>query len=480
MNRLRWPRAAGGGMTPAMSTPSLAYPMPRGHLAPALVLTAGASLTQLDVTAMAVALPGIAADLRLDPAATAWIMNAYSLAFASLLLGAGALADRFGRRRALLAGIVLFAVAALSGGLAWDAPSLLAARAVQGAGAALLIAGGLASLSLAYPAGAGRARAFAVMGVASGAAMALGPAVGGYLAAGAGWRWIFWMNLPVCALAGMLARRVIAESRDAEGRALDLPGLALLSLAFVLPVHGMLQAGAGAWRWAGIAAGAVLAVLFVLQQRRRPRPMLDPVLFARREPVGAGLLLLILSVGYWAVLIYLPPFLQAAFGFGSEATGMAMLLATLPMLALPPLGARLVERFGIGVAAALGLGLVAIATAALAAAAADLSPSLPAVLAAATAAGAGAGLINTQVSAALIAMAPAGQAGMASAVSTTLRQAGFAFGIALLGLATQTGAAGGAAYARPFLVAAAAAVSGAAVALWLLRPRRTAAGPRDD
>lgn len=456
--------------------PALLASRPAGRppslgLAPALAIGAVLSMTQLDVTALAVALPVIDRDLHLGPVASAWVMDAYSLAFASLLLAAGALADRFGRRRALLLGTLLFAAASALAALAWDGPTLWFARAAQGAAAALLLAGGLSVLSLAYPEPAGRARAFGLMGTISGAAMALGPAVGGLLASLLGWQWIFILNLPVCLVAGWAVIRLVRESLADQPRPVDLPGLLMLSLAISLPVHAALGAGASPWQWAEFSAAVVMAVAFACRQRSRAVPLLDPALLARPPQVGTGLVLVFLSVGYWAVLVHLPRFFEAAFGLESRETGFAMLVATLPMVFLPPLGARMVQRWGFGFGVAAGLAVVSAATAGLAMAVWSEVPSLPLVLGLASAAGAGAGLINSQVSAALVAMAPRAQAGMASAVATILRQAGFALGIALLGVAVQAEVAGGPAYARSFLIASAAALAAVAVAVLLLRER---------
>lgn len=439
---------------------------------PARALALVATLTQLDVTATAVALPAIRDDLGFAVAGGAWVMDAYSLAFAGILLISGALADRYGRRWALLSGNAGFALASILCGIAWSGPALWGARALQGAAAAFVITGTLSSLSVMYPQPDERGRAFAIVGVASGAAMALGPTVGGVLATEVGWRWIFLVNLPVCAASAWIIPRLVTASRDPDGRPLDLPGMLLLTLALILPVQALLDAGGSlAWRAAGVGTGAMLATLFILRQRRQPRPILDLTLLAQRGAAGVGCVLLALSVGYWAVLVYLPSFLQASFGLSASRAGIAMLAATLPMLVLPPFGARLARGRGWGQAFALGLGAVAAGTAVIAAAA-TLSGSAgwwPAV-GGMVIAGAGAGAINSQVSGALVAMAPAAQAGLASALATILRQGGFALGIALLG-ATSVAAADLSSYALPFGIAATAALAGALAAGILIQPR---------
>lgn len=437
-------------------------------MAPAAVLSLAVCLTQFDVTAAAVALPAIRDELGFSLAAMAWVMDAYSLAFAGCLFVAGAVADRFGRRRALLAGNAVFALASLVCGLAWDGPALWAGRALQGAAAAFFITGGFAAVSLAYPPAmpALRARAFGIIGVTGGAAMALGPTLGGLIAAEAGWRWIFLLNLPVCLASDFAVRRVLVESRDMQGRPLDLPGVLLLTLAIVLPVQGLLQQDGIIGGWGGVAAGLFCAILLVLQQRRRPQPMLDPALFAHRAPLGIIGILVSLSVGYWAVLVFLPVWLQPAFGLGLAQTGYAMLAVTLPMLALPPAGIWLTARHGWRANFTAGMALLSSGMALLswvAFRAAALEWALEWALAAMALAAAGAGLSNAQVSGALVALAPPARAGMAAALATTLRQAGYAIGIALLGVA-----AGGGGFALSFTVAAAAAAFGALAAFLLL------------
>lgn len=404
-------------------------------MAPAWILSLAVCLTQFDVTAAAVALPVIRAELGFSLGATAWVMDAYSLAFAGALFGAGALADRFGRRRLLLIGNGIFALASLLCGLAWDGPSLWAARALQGIGAACFITGGLAAISLCYPVGQPnhRAQAYGIIGVTGGAAMALGPTLGGLIAAHAGWRWVFLINLPICALSEYAVRRVIGETRDQAGRPLDLIGVVLLTLAIALPVQALLQEGADRLvRWGSLILGLVCAALLVVQQRRRTQPMLDIDSFTRRAPLGIIALLFCLSVGYWAVLVYLPLWLLAAHGLETEQAGLAMLAATLPMLALPPVGVRLTQLYGWRANFTGGMLLLAIGTAGLALTAV-LKADLPWALIAMILAASGAGLTNSQVSGALVAQAPPERVGMASALATVLRQGGYAIGIALLG-----------------------------------------------
>lgn len=444
----------------------------RGHaLAPAFALAMAAFLTQLDVTAVVVVMPVIGEDLGFGLAGFAWVMDAYSLAFTGFLLVAGALADRHGRRRALLGGNILFALASLGCGLAWDGASLWAARVVQGAAAAFVITGAMASIAGAYPEPAGRVRAFGLMGVISGAAMALGPTLGGLVGSWLGWRWIFLANLPVCLLIALAVPRVVIESRDADGRALDLTGVALLTSALGLAITSLLQGGhRPGGLWLGLLVSAGLAAGFVAQQRRQPRPMLDPDLFMQPAIIGIAALLCAMSVSYWAMLVYLPLFLRSAFALSQGQAGFAMLAATLPMLVLPPVGASLMMRWGWRRLFATGLAIVAIGDLVLAGAAVGVGTAMgfAVVLIGMGCIGGGAGLVNPQLSGVVIALVPPAQAGMASAVTVVLRQAGFAIGIAALG-AVQGLDVTTEGLARAFVLAAAVAMAGSAAAMALLR-----------
>ncbi len=169
-----------------------------------LALGLSSFLILFDVTAVVVAMPAIARDVGLGVAGLAWVIDAYSLAFTGALLASGALADRFGRRRCMLAGNVVFLVASVACGMASSESMLLSARAVQGVGAAFMATGGIALVAISFPNVSQRTRAFGVMGIISGVAMALGPTLGGFLASWFGWRWIFFANVPFC-LALVLA-----------------------------------------------------------------------------------------------------------------------------------------------------------------------------------------------------------------------------------------------------------------------------------
>ena len=407
----------------------------RGRLT-AATLGLGAFLANFDVTSVVVAMPVIGADLGIRTNGLAWIIDAYSIAFTATLLVAGALADRFGRRRSLLVGNAWFLLASLACSLAWNEPIFLAARAAQGGGAAFLVTGAIASIATAFPAPAPRARAFGVVGVVSGVAMALGPTLGGIIGSGLGWRWIFLANLPICILVALVVPRTVAEVRDDTDKPLDWTGVLTLTLALGLVIAAVLETRHSLIRMAtGLVAGAGLFAWFAVRQQRQPRPMLDPAVFASRPMAGLAGLLLAVSTGYWAVLVYLPLFLGTGFGFTAKAAGMALLAATFPMLVIPPLGARLASRLGWRRLFASALMLVAIGGFALAGAAITEIRELSVAwtFTGMMLIGTGAALSHSQLSGAVVSLAPPEAGGMASAVSVILRQAGFGLGVAALG-----------------------------------------------
>lgn len=435
----------------------------------ATTLGLAAFLTQFDVTSVVVVMPAIGRELGIQVDALAWIIDAYSLAFTATLIVAGALADRFGRRRSLLIGNAWFLLASLACGLAWNSTTFLAARMAQGCGAAFLVTGAVASIATAFPEPGARARAFGLVGVVSGIAMALGPTLGAMIGSGLGWRWIFLANLPLCAMIALMVPRLVAEVHDGTERALDWLGVVILTLALGLVIEGLLAGRHSVLRMTiELAAGVGLLVVFGVRQRRRPQPMLDPAVFASRPMAGVAALLLAVSAGYWAVLVYLPLFLGNAFGWSAEAAGMALLAATLPMVVLPPFGGRLAPLLGWRRLFAWAMTTMAVGSCALAVAA-STDPTVPALawaFAGMAMIGAGAALSHPQLSGAVMALAPPETGGMASAVTIIARQGGFAMGVAALGALTPSDlvAAG---FVWPFGFAAAASVCGVLACLLL-------------
>ena len=238
---------------------------------------------------------------------------------------------------------------------------LLAMRAVQGVGAAFMATGGIALVAIAFPNIALRTRAFGVIGVISGVAMALGPTLGGFLASWLGWRWIFFANIPFCLALALAVPLLVAETNDREGRRLDPVGIALLTISLGLAIDALLRRdGSLALRATCLVGGTTAALLFIWQQWRSPRPVLDPRVFATSTMAGVATLLTALQFGYWAVLVYLPLFLSAGLHISMDVAGVALLAATLPMLLVPLIGGRLATHWGWRRLFTIAFGLVAI------------------------------------------------------------------------------------------------------------------------
>ena len=439
-----------------------------------LVLGLSSFLILFDVTAVVVAMPAIAKDVGLSVSGLAWVIDAYSLALTAMLLTSGALADGFGRRRCMLAGNAVFLAASIACGMASTEPTLLAARVVQGAGAAFMATGAIALVAAAFPNAAQRTRAFGAIGTISGVAMALGPTLGGVLAAWLGWRWIFFANVPFCIALALFVPRLVPETRNDQGQRLDIVGIAMLTMSLGLAIDALLRRdGSPALRTVCLAMSLSLAALLIWQQWRQPRPVLDPRVFATSSMAGVALLLTALQFGYWAVLVYLPLFLNTGLGMSMEVAGPALLAATLPALLIPLIGGHLATQWGWRRLFMAAYGLMAIGDASLLIAAMSGDPQLRliATLAGMIIVGTGAALANPQLSAVALALAPSTQAGMASAVMMIIRQAGFAISIAAVGLAL--GDVDVAAAFVPAFALAAAAASLGTLAAALLIPEKS-------
>jgi MFS family permease len=370
----------------------------------------------------------------------------------------------------MLAGNAVFLVASVACGLAPSEPMLLAARAAQGIGAAFMATGGTALVAIAFPNVAQRNRAFGVLGVIAGIAMALGPTLGGVLASWFGWRWIFFANIPFCLALALAVPWLVAETNDREGRRLDPVGIALLTISLGLALDALLRRdGSLALRATCLLAGTTAALVFLWQQWRSPHPVLDPRVFATLAMAGVAALLTAIQFGYWAVVVYLPLFLRAALHVSMDVAGAALLVATLPMLLVPLIGGRLATHWGWRRLFITAFALVAIGDVSLVIAALSNGPEmrLGATVAGMATIGVGAALANPQLSGVALALAPSTQAGMASAVTFVVRQAGFAISIAALGLTL--GAVDAAVeFAQPFILAAFAALLGVIAASVLL------------
>ncbi|WP_329198422.1 MULTISPECIES: MFS transporter [unclassified Streptomyces] len=412
---------------------------------PLTAVCLGAFMLLVDVTIVTVALPDMAADMHTGFSALQWVMDVYALALAALLLGAGSLADRIGRRRVYLGGLVLFAAASLACGLATGPAALIAFRAVQGLGGAAMFATTMALLSAAYQ-GRDRGIAFGVWGAVNGAAAAAGPIIGGLLTEHFGWRWIFYINLPVCALAVYVTLKAVTDSRDPHAKGLDLPGMTAFTAGAGVVTYALIRAGENGWTSAStlglLGLGAAAFAVFVLVELRTARPMLDLSLFRSSTFVGVMAAALLLSGAAFSYLMYVSLWLQSVEGMSPVGAGLVVVPLSLASFLVSALAGRLLH--GAPARLTIGGGLALIGAGALLQAwMLDAGDGWPALVPGLLMTGAGVGAaIPSLAATAMGAVAPA-RAGMAGGALNTARQLGMAFGIAVLGSLFHAGLADG-------------------------------------
>jgi len=389
----------------------------------------------LDITIVNVALPDIQKSLRASFGDLQWVISAYSLSLAALLLAAGSLADLLGRRKVFVAGLVLFTLASLGCGLAGSPGVLIGARAVQGIGGAVMFACSLSLIAGAFQ-GRERGTAFGIYGATTGAAVAIGPLVGGAITEAWGWEWIFFINIPIGILAVTISLRRVAESKDPRAGGIDWPGLTLFSLALFALVYALERGNEDGWGSGKILslfiAASVLLVAFVLVEwRRGEQAMLDLSLFRKPTFTGAAIVAFALSSSMFAMFLYLTLYVQGVLGYAPLQAGLRFLPITLLSFFVAPLAGRLSVR--VPVRLLLGGGLVLVGVGLLLMRGLDVTSSWTALLAGFLIAGAGIGMINPPLVSTAVGVVHPARSGMASGINNTFRQVGVATGIAGLG-----------------------------------------------
>ncbi|MFV0675768.1 MULTISPECIES: MFS transporter [unclassified Variovorax] len=395
----------------------------------------GFVVVQLDVTIVNVAMPQIGKDLGAGVTGLQWIVDAYTLAFAALLLTAGSFADRFGSRRVFSAGLVLFGLASLACAVAPSIGVLIVARAAQGIGAALILPTSLSLLSHACAGDAvARTRAIGWWSAIGGVVSAAGPVLGGALTTGLGWRSIFFVNLPICALGLWAVRRYVAETvRSAAGR-LDVAGQLLAIVALFFLTHAVIEGGVLGWTdWtvlAGFAVAALAVAAFVRNESRVPAPMIPLGIFRSKAFSAAIVLGVLMNITFYGSIFVLSLYFQHAKGYTPTQTGLALLPFTVIMLANLASG-RLARRFSPRTPVIAGFLLSALAFALLHGvdAATPYLRILPSLLLLAIGAGIGTPALTSLV----IGSVASSLSATASAIFGAARQVGSAIGVALFG-----------------------------------------------
>ncbi|MGP3689906.1 MFS transporter [Streptomyces sp. IBSNAI002] len=399
-----------------------------------LTTVLGSSMAMLDSTVVNVALPRIGEDLDADLAVLQWTVNAYLLTLAGLILVGGALGDRFGRRRIFVLGVVWFAVGSLLCGIAPNAGVLVASRALQGIGGALLTPGSLALIQGSiHP--EDRARAVGLWSGLGGVGAAVGPFLGGWLVDGPGWRWVFLLNVPLAALCVPVALRHVPESRDpqAHGR-FDVAGALLGAASLALLTYALIEARtASAPVIAAAVGGVLLAGAFVYVERRRADPMVPPEMFASRQYTAVNLVTLCVYAAFGGFFFLVVLQLQVVSGYSALAAGAALLPTTVLMLLLSARSGEIGERIGPRIPLTVGPLMCAAGTLLMLRVGPDASYAAD-VLPAMVVMGAGMVILVAPLTATVLASVDPGRAGLASGINNAAARAAGLLAVAALPL----------------------------------------------
>jgi EmrB/QacA subfamily drug resistance transporter len=389
----------------------------------------------IDNTIVNVALPTLARELDANVSELQWVVDAYTLVFAALLLLAGALGDRFGRRRTLLSGLAVFGLASTAAAYSGGVDSLILARALMGAGAAFIMPATLSLVISVFTDPRERAMAVGIWAATAGLGVALGPVVGGVLLERFWWGSIFIVNIPLCVLAIVVGRRVIPESRDPVARRIDWTGAGLSGVGLLAFVWAVIEAPSKGWTSATVLAAGALAtvagIAFVVQQRRAVEPLLDLRLFKDPRFTAASTTIMVLFFALFGFLFLSTQYLQFVLGYSPAAAGLRVLPYAGAMMVFAPLSAKLVLHFGTKRVVTTGMLLFSagLSVAATVTSGTGYGPLGIALLLM----GAGMGLAGAPATESIIGSLPSERANIGSAVNDTTRELGGALGVAIVG-----------------------------------------------
>jgi len=392
----------------------------------------------LDITVVNVALPDIQRELEASFSDTQWVIDAYALTLASLLLTAGTLGDRIGRRLVFGVGLVLFCLASLACGLSPSPLALELSRGVQGIGGSVMFALSLALIAQEFH-GRERGTALGIWGATTGAAVAVGPLVGGVLVEHLGWEWIFFVNLPVGAFALFVLFSRVRETQDPSPGRIDWAGTVAFSLSLFALVLALVRGNEEGWGSAQIvalfAAASILMAAFVWIERRVASPMFELSLFRKPAFIGADVAAFALSASMFAMFLYLTLYIQNVLGYSPLESGLRFLPVTVLSFFAAAASGNLTARIPARVLLAIGLALVGTGLALMHGidSGDDWTRLLPGFILS----GAGIGLTNPAIASSAIGVVAPARSGMASGINTTFRQVGIATGIAALGAVFQ-------------------------------------------
>jgi EmrB/QacA subfamily drug resistance transporter len=405
-----------------------------------IVVCVAVFMLLLDITVVNVALPNIEKELHTSFTDLQWVVDAYALTLAATMLNAGSLGDLLGRKRVFLAGIALFTIASTFCGAATSPLWLIVARGAQGIGGAAMFAVSLAIISQEFH-GRERGTAFGIWGATVGMAVAIGPLVGGALTTYVGWRWIFFVNIPIGVACVAFGLRQLHETRDEQAGGFDLPGLATLTAGLFAFVLGLLRGND--WGWSSgrvigpFAAAAVLLVAFAtIELRQAVAPMFDLRLFKVPTFTAAQITAFVLSAGMFAQFLYIALYIENVLGYSPVAAGVRFLPLSLVSFVVAPIAGRLSERMPVRLL--LGGGLAVVGVALLLMSGIKLGAGWTTLLAGFIVGGIGIGLVNAPLASTAVSVVEPRRAGMASGINNTFRQIGIATGIAALGAIFQS------------------------------------------
>ncbi|HEY4929865.1 MAG TPA: MFS transporter [Acidimicrobiales bacterium] len=394
----------------------------------------GTFMLLLDITVVNVALPDIQVALHSTFADLQWVVDAYALTLAAFLLTAGVLGDMYGRRGMFAIGLVLFSLASFACGVATTPLVLNLSRAAQGVGGAIMFATSLALIAQAFS-GKERGTAIGVYGAVVGGAVAIGPLIGGAITTGIGWRWIFFLNIPIGVVAVIITLTKVENAKIPTGRRIDWLGFTTFSASLFMLVFALVQGNAKGWGSTYIlsllVSSAVLMAVFVVGEWLQKDPMLDLTLFRRPAMVGVSLGSFTLSASIFAMFLYLTLYMQEILGYGAFQAGLRFMPLTLLAFIAAPVAGKLTVRIQIRYLMSLGLALVAIGCQLMTHVGATSSwlVLLPGFLVC----GVGIGITNPVLASGSVSVVPPERSGMSTGTASTFRQVGIATGIAGLG-----------------------------------------------